>query len=148
MVSILFKIVRIWNSQFKSNYVGNKQHFLNVLFHFWKLHQILNILKKNMIVIANVLPKLQTVKNFVRPLCKNHYFGTRFDSQHVKVNRILAKSPWKHFYHVFSSFSEKLISKMSALVLGKILGMFVNTLTADGKYPVQDCENLKLPIQK
>ena len=37
---------------------------------------------------------------------------------------------------------------MSALVLGKILGVFVNTLTADGKYPVQDCENLKLPIQK
>ena len=93
MASILLKIVRIWNSQFKSNYVGNEQHFLNVLFHFWKLHQILNILKKNMIVIANVLPKLQTVKNFVRPLCKKRRFGTGFDSQDVKVTRMLAKSP-------------------------------------------------------
>ena len=36
---------------------------------------------------------------------------------------------------------------MSVLVLGEILGMFVNTLTDDGKYPVQDCENLRLPIQ-
>ena len=35
---------------------------------------------------------------------------------------------------------------MSPLVLGEILGVFVNTLTTDGKYFVQDCENLQLPI--
>ena len=36
---------------------------------------------------------------------------------------------------------------MSPLVLGEMLVVFVNTLIADGKYPVQDCENLQLPIQ-
>ena len=36
---------------------------------------------------------------------------------------------------------------MSPLVLGEVLVVFVNTLTADSKYPVQDCENLFLPIQ-
>ena len=36
---------------------------------------------------------------------------------------------------------------MSPLVLAEILEMFVNTLTGDGKYPVQGCENLQLPIQ-
>ena len=36
---------------------------------------------------------------------------------------------------------------MVPLVLGEILGVFVNTLTADDKYRVQDCENLPLPIQ-
>ena len=36
---------------------------------------------------------------------------------------------------------------MSPLVLGETLGVFVNTLTADEKYPVQECENLQLPIQ-
>ena len=36
---------------------------------------------------------------------------------------------------------------MSPLVLGQFLAVFANTLTADGKYPVQDCENLQLPIQ-
>ena len=41
----------------------------------------------------------------------------------------------------------KLIWKISPLVLGEILGVFINTLTADGKYPVQVCENLQLPIQ-
>ena len=41
----------------------------------------------------------------------------------------------------------KLIWKISPLVLGEILGVFVNTLTANGKYPVQGCENLQVPIQ-
>ena len=28
-----------------------------------------------------------------------------------------------------------------------MLGLFVNTLTADDKYPVPDCENLQFSIQ-
>ena len=36
---------------------------------------------------------------------------------------------------------------MSPLVLGDILGVFVNVLTADAKYSVQDCDKLRLPIQ-
>ena len=36
---------------------------------------------------------------------------------------------------------------MSPLVLGEMLEVFVNTLPVDGKYPVQGCENLQLPIQ-
>ena len=98
-------------------------------------------------VIAKVILKLQTVKDFVRPFCKKHRFGTRSYSQNVKVCQVLAKSPWESFYHVFSSFWGKLIWKLFPLVLGKILGVFVKTLTADGKYPVQYCENLQLPIQ-
>ena len=39
-----------------------------------------------MIVIANVFPKLPTVKNFVRPLSRKRRFGTRLDSQHVKAS--------------------------------------------------------------
>ena len=37
--------------------------------------------------------------------------------------------------------------KLSPLVLGEILRVFLNTLTADDKYPIQDCENLQLPIE-
>ena len=36
---------------------------------------------------------------------------------------------------------------MSPMVFPNILEVFVNTLTADGMYPVQDCENLQLPSQ-
>ena len=48
--------------------------------------------RKSTIVIANVFPKLQTVKIFVRLLCKKPFFRTRFDNQHVKVSQILARS--------------------------------------------------------
>ena len=71
------------------------------MFHFWNLHQILDILKKKMIVIANVFQKLQIAKDFVTQLYKKRRFGARLDSRHVKVPRILAKSPGECFYHVF-----------------------------------------------
>ena len=92
----------------------------NFLFHFWNLDHILNILKKKMMVIVNVFPKLQTVKNLVTPLCKKRRFRTCSDSTHVIVSGILAKSPWECFYHVFSSILRNLIWNISTLVLGEI----------------------------
>ena len=51
------------------------------------------------------------------------------------------------FLSFFSSFSGKFISKICPIVLGEILKVFVNTWIAADKYPIQDCENLRLPIQ-
>ena len=39
-----------------------------------------------MMVIPNVLAKLQTVNILVRPLSKKRRFRTRFDSEHVKAS--------------------------------------------------------------
>ena len=147
MAIIMFMVVRICNSQLKCNYLKNENLFLKFFFYFWILHQILNILKEKMIAIAYVFPKLQTVKIFVRIMSQEHRFRTGLVSQHVKATQLLPKSPWERLYHVLSWFSGKLIWNMSPLVLGEILGIFVNTLTADGKYPVHGCGNLQLPIQ-
>ena len=65
-----FQDLRISKSQLKCNYLKNRNLFLIFLFSFWNLYRVLNILKKMMIVIANVFPKLQTVKILVRPLSK------------------------------------------------------------------------------
>ena len=35
-----------------------RNNFSQFFFHFWNLHQILNILKKSMMVIDNMFPKL------------------------------------------------------------------------------------------
>ena len=129
MASIFYKIAEICNSHFKCNYVRNENHFFDFLLHFWNLHQILNILKKQIIFIANVFAKLQSVKNFVRPLCKKRRFRTRFDRQLVNASQMLWKSPWDRLYQFFGAFSGKLIPKISSLVLGEIFGVFVNTLT-------------------
>ena len=97
MRSIVFSITRICDCQFKCNYLKNENLFLNFVFDFCNLHQIWNILKKKMMVIANVFPKLQTMKSFVIPLCKKRCFRTRFLTQHDKVYQTLPKSPWEHF---------------------------------------------------
>ena len=81
MASILFKVMRICNSQFKCNYLKKKKLFLHFLLHFWILYQILNILKEKMIVIANVFLKLQTVKFFLENLLK-----TTVSEQALAVN--------------------------------------------------------------
>ena len=61
ITSILFRIVRICRSLFKSSYLKNKIHFLGFLFHLWNLPQILNIFEKKKIVMAYVFPKIMTV---------------------------------------------------------------------------------------
>ena len=52
-----------------------------------------HVFLKKIMLIANVFPKLQAIKNFVRLLCGNPRFVTLFDCQHVKVSQKLAKSP-------------------------------------------------------
>ena len=100
-----------------------------------------------MIVIANVFSKLQTVKVLVKPLSKNPCFRTSFESQHVKGSQTLVKSAWENFYHIFWSLWRVIIRKISPLFEFEILGLLVNTLTADDKYRVRDCESLQFPIQ-
>ena len=63
-----------------------------MLLHFWNFHDILNILKKKVIVITNVFPKLKTVKYFVRSLSEKERFGPSIDNQHVKRSRTLLAS--------------------------------------------------------
>ena len=51
------------------------------------------------------------------------------------------------FIIFFLSLWGEMIRKISPLTKFQILEVFVNTLTADYKYPVPDCENLPFPIQ-
>ena len=49
--------------------------------------------------------------------------------------------------NVFSSFSGKLIWRISPIVVGEILKVFVMIMIAAEKHALQDGETLKLPIQ-
>ena len=100
-----------------------------------------------MIVIASVFWKWKTVKDLIRPLSKKHRLRTPFGSESVKGSQTLVKSEREHFHHIFSSLLENLIWKISPLVICQMVGWFCNTLTANDKYPVWDCENLSSPIQ-
>ena len=56
---------------------------------------------------------------------------------------------WKHYGNLYGStfiiifhHSERLSCKMSLLEICKILGLFFNTLTADGKYSLCNTDSL------
>ena len=91
--------------------------FFFVLFfcYFSNLHQILNLLKKKIIVIATFLRNVQALKDLVRPHSKKPYFRTPFYSQHVKVSHTLVKSEWELFHHIFSSLWENWLEKFLPL---------------------------------
>ena len=139
ITSILIRIVRICRSLFKSSYLRNKKHFPIFLFHWWNLQEILNICKRKKIVIANLYLKLVTVQNLVTPPTIQRNLKRSFDCEHVARFETLAKSLLEHFYHSFSSLWGEMIWKISPWLKFEIIGLFVNTWTADYKYPVPDC---------
>ena len=124
-----------------------KNIFTVFLSHLWNLYQILNFFKIQKMVIGNVFPKLQTVKELVRPLTKKHRFRTSFESQHVKGSQTIVKSSSEHFYHIFLWLRGQMICETFPLLMFEIIGVFANTWTADYIYPLRDCENFPFAIQ-
>ena len=70
-----------------------------------------------------------------------------FNKWHGKRSQTLLKSPRQHLFHIYWSTWTELSLKKSVLVIFKILGLFVNTLTADDKYSLLNRNNLRQPIQ-
>ena len=80
-------------------------------------------------------------------MSKKSRFRGCFDKQHGKRAQTLLKSPSQRRYHIHWSLATKLCSKKSLLLTCKILGLLVNTLAANEKYPVLNRDNLAIPIQ-
>ena len=80
-------------------------------------------------------------------MSKKSRFRGPFDKQHGKRAQALLKSASQHLYHIHRSLPRKLSWKKSLLLTCKILGLLVNTLAADEKYPVLTRDNLTIPIQ-
>ena len=80
-------------------------------------------------------------------MSKKSCFRGPFDKQHGKRAQALLKSASQHYYHIHRSLLNKLSWKKSLLLTCKILGLLVNTLAANEKYPVLNRDNLTIPIQ-
>ena len=70
-----------------------------------------------------------------------------FEKQHGKRARALLKSASQHLYDMHWSLPSQLSWKKSLFFTCKILGLVVNTIPVDEKYPVLNKENLTIPIQ-
>ena len=79
-------------------------------------------------------------------MSKKNRFRGPFDKQHGKRAQALLKSVSEHLYHINRLLPRQLSWKKSLLLSFQILGLLVNTLAADDKYPVLNRDNLTIPI--
>ena len=99
-----------------------------------------------MIFIANVFPKLETVKDMVRLKLGQPCFREPFDREHVKGSETLMKSAWPHFYHTFCSLLARYTGENFLLGIFSPIGLFVK-ISSDHKYSLRNSENLPETIQ-
>ena len=78
---------------------------------------------------------------------KEYRIREPFDKQHGQSAQALLKSVSYHLYHIHWSLPSQLSWKKSLLLTCQILGLLVNTLAADEKYPFPNTDNLTTPIQ-
>ena len=80
-------------------------------------------------------------------MSKKSRFRGCFDKQYGKRAQALLKSASQHLYHIHWSLPSQLSWKKSLFLTCQILGLLVNTLAADEKYPVLNRDNLTIPIR-
>ena len=80
-------------------------------------------------------------------MSKKSCFRRPFKKQHRKRAKPLLKSSSKHLYRIHWSLPSQLSWKTFLLLTCQILGLLLNTLAADEKYPVLNRDNLTIPIQ-
>ena len=108
---------------------------------------MLNIFKKNMTVRSDVFLMLGIPKNVVRTMSKKSRFSLPFKKQHGKQVPTLSKSERQHFCLISWSMWKQLSCKKSPLVICKIFRIFLNTLSAVGKYSLLNTDNLMQSIE-
>ena len=80
-------------------------------------------------------------------MSKKCRFRTPFHKQDFKHAQKLVKSSSQYSYHIHGPLARKLCSKKCPLLTWQILGLLVNTLGGDEKYPVLNRDNLRIPIK-
>ena len=147
MTSIPAAICRIFGNNFKRYYLKNGSLFLDFLLHFWNVHEIYNIFKKRMSVVASLFLKLLFRKEVATETSRRSPFKSPFGNQRVNGFQTPLKEARHNYYPFFASISGKLSWKTTALLWSKILRLFANTLTADDKNPCHNMQNFLQQLQ-
>ena len=100
-----------------------------------------------MTLIADVFPEVLAPKNMVRSMSKKPFLRGFLDRQQGKWVKTLLQSERQHLYNIYQSLSRQLLWKKSLSVIHKILRLFVNTLTVNGKHFLLNRDNLTQPMQ-
>ena len=95
-----------------------------------------------MTLTADVFLNLRSPKYVVREMSKKCPFRGLFEHGHGERVETLSKSERQHVYHIYWSLWRLLGLKKFVWLVWKILGLFVEPLTADDKYSLLKRGNL------
>ena len=148
MTSIPAAICRIFCNNCKRCYLKNGTLFLDILLHFWNVHEILNSLKKRMSVLDELFRELLFPKEVATETSRRSCFRTPFCNQRVNEFQTPLKVTRHHCYPFPPQIPGKLSWKKTALHWSKILRRFANTLTDDDKDSCRNMENFLQQVQR
>ena len=148
MTSIPAAICRIFCNNCKRCYLKNGTLFLDILLHFWNVHEILNSLKKRMSVLDELFRELLFPKEVATETSRRSFFRTPFCNQRVNEFQTPLKVTRHHCYPFPPQIPGKLSWKKTALHWSKILRRFANTLTDDDKDSCRNMENFLQQLQR
>ena len=80
-------------------------------------------------------------------MSKKSRFRRTFDKQHGKRAQELLKSASKRIYQISGRHVNEIEFEKISLLTCQILGLLVNTLAADEKYPVLNRDNLTIELK-
>ena len=133
--------------QLQTLFSEKRKTFSGYFLHFWNVHEIYNILKKRMSVLAWSFSKLFFRKEVATGTSRRACFRTPFGNHRVNEFQTPLKVARHHYYPLFPWISRKLRWKKTALLWSKILRLFANTLTADDKYSCRNMHNFLQQLQ-
>ena len=146
MNSIILLIETIYCNIFRCNNLRRKKLFvfvfsiLAISIQFWRF-------SKKIWPYSWWIIECTTPKKVVRQMSKKSRFREPFGKYHGKQAESLLKSERGHLYHIYWSLWSILSWKTSLLWICKILGLFVNPLTADHKFSVLNRDILLQHLQ-
>ena len=115
--------------------LSRKQKTLSEFFSsFFKSSFNLEHFQKEMTLIADVFPKLRTLKNMIISMLKKSCFRASVEKQHRKCPKALFKFEGQPLDHIPWSLGSQLSYKKCLLAICKISKLFPNTLSTYGKY--------------
>ena len=98
--------------------------------------------RKKMTLTADEFLSLRTWKCLVRYISKKSRLREPFNKWHGKPVETRFKAEPQHLYHIFGSLLKLSSWKTSLIVICKVLGLFVNPLTANDKHSLLRRGNL------
>ena len=123
-------------------FILKTKHFLRIFYSMFKIYITFGIFReKNLSIIAEIFPKLLTLKNAVTQMHSRSCFRTLSSRQHSNGSKTRQKYTTEHFYPTLTSFWHRWIWKTPFLVRFEILGLFVNVLTANAELA---CHNTRI----